>query len=106
MAPAPLLPGEKEEEFLQLAARIVGAAKPKDAIEEILIRDAIDLTWEIFRLRRIKAGVIKGSTSAGVRKLFDSLGHGEGEIYGYTTNLGQAWASGDKSARKEVEAGL
>ena len=33
IAPAPLLPGEKEADYAQLAARIVGATKPRDTIE-------------------------------------------------------------------------
>ena len=43
--------------------RLVSAAKPRDAIEEFLIRDVIDLTWEILRLRRAKAGILKASMS-------------------------------------------
>jgi hypothetical protein len=32
-------------------------------VEEFLLRDVIDLTWEILRLRRLKAGTIKASMS-------------------------------------------
>ena len=46
--------------------RLVSAVKPRDAIEEFLIRDAIDLTWEILRLRRAKAGILKASMNTGV----------------------------------------
>lgn len=44
IAPAPLLPGEKEADYAATARRIVGVSRPKDAIEEIFIRDVIDLT--------------------------------------------------------------
>jgi hypothetical protein len=44
IAPAPLLPGEKQADYVDLAVRIVRAAKPRDAIEEFLVRDVIDLT--------------------------------------------------------------
>jgi hypothetical protein len=84
----------------------VGAAKPEDAIEELLVRDVIDLTWEVFRLRRTKAGVLNASMSDGVGEVLDGLGHGAEEVYGYTRELGQRWRAGDKRARKDVEAAL
>ena len=58
LAPAPLLPGEKEADYATIAERIVGASSPRDAIEELLVRDVIDLTWKILRLRRFKAGIL------------------------------------------------
>ena len=106
IAPAPLLPGEKPADYADVAVRIVKAAKPKDAIEELLVRDVIDLTWEVFRLRRARAGVLVASMSDGVQKVLDGLGHGRDEGYGYTNRLGQGWRAGDKDARKEVEAAL
>jgi hypothetical protein len=106
IAPVPLLPGEKEADYASLAARVVGTTKPDDAIEELLVRDVVDLTWEVFRLRRARAGVLKASMSDGVRVVLDGLGHGAGETYGYTRQLGQAWAAGDKGARREVAAAL
>jgi hypothetical protein len=65
IAPAPLLPGEEEADYAEVAVRLVSAAKPRDAIEEFLIRDAIDLTWEILRLRRAKVGILKASMKPG-----------------------------------------
>jgi hypothetical protein len=44
IAPAPLLPGEKEADYAKIAGRIVGASAPRDAIEEFLVRDVVDLT--------------------------------------------------------------
>ena len=51
-----------------MAGRVAGAAGPRDAIEEILIRDVIDLTWEVLRLRRIKAGILKASMAQACAK--------------------------------------
>ena len=48
IAPAPLLPGENQADYVDVAARVVKAAKPRDAIEEFLVRDVIDLIWEVF----------------------------------------------------------
>ena len=76
IATAPLLPGEKQADYSDVAVRIVRAANPRDAIEEFLIRDGIDLTWEILRLRRVKTGIVKASMSAarGVREILERPG--------------------------------
>ena len=47
IAPASLLPGEAEADYLCVAERMVAVAQPRDAIEEFLTRDVVDLTWEI-----------------------------------------------------------
>jgi hypothetical protein len=44
IAPAPVLPGENQSLYDQMARRIVKEAKPRDSIEELLIRDVIDPT--------------------------------------------------------------
>ena len=106
VAPAPLLPGEKQADYADVAVRVVRAAKPRDAIEEFLIRDVIDLTWEILRLRRVKSGLLKASMNAGVGEILRGLGHGPKSAVFYAQNLGEKWAAGDKEARKEVEAAL
>ena len=51
IAPAPLLPGEQETDYAEVALRIVKAAPPRDAIEVLLRRDVIDLSSEVLRLR-------------------------------------------------------
>jgi hypothetical protein len=68
-APAPLLPGEVEADYVDVARRIVAVAQPRDAIDEFLTRDAIDLTWEILRQRRLKAGLLRVASGAGVRSV-------------------------------------
>jgi hypothetical protein len=59
LARPPLIPGENEDQYNGLVARVVSGSKPRDAIEEILTRDIVDLTWEILRLRRLKARIFK-----------------------------------------------
>ena len=76
------------------------------AIEEFLIRDAIDLTWEILRLRRVKGGVLKASMNFGVEHVLDALDDGKELSLFYSRELSRKWMAGDKSARKEVEAAL
>jgi len=106
IAPAPLLPGEKQADYSDVAVRVVRAANPRDAIEEFLVRDVIDLSWEVLRLRRAKSGMLKASISAGVCEILKGLGHGPRSGPFYARELGEKWAAGDKDARKEVDAAL
>lgn len=56
--PAPLMDGEDEEKYNQFLKNIVEFAKPTDIFEMIWVRDAVDMQWEIDRLRRIKVELI------------------------------------------------
>ena len=100
IAPAPLLPGEKQADYADVAARVVKAAQPRDAIEEFLVRDVVDLTWEILRLRRVKASVLRASMGVGVQRALA----GVGLHYSEADKLGDNWAAGNESARTKVDA--
>ena len=102
MAPAPVLMGEDEADYAGLAARVVGVSGPRDALEELLLRDVIDLTWEILRLRRLKAGLLRASMSAGVSQVLETVGY----PYFESERLSQDWAAGAAKARKQVDAVL
>jgi hypothetical protein len=102
IAPAPLLPGEKETDYAEVALRIVKAATPRDAIEDILTRDVIDLSWEVLRLRRLKAGLLRGAIGSGLSAVMYRLGYEE-EFAG---ELAANWAAGKKAAQKTVAAAL
>jgi hypothetical protein len=52
--PPPLLDGENKADYDDLYARVAAAVQPADFLEEIWVRDTVDLTWEILRLRRLK----------------------------------------------------
>jgi hypothetical protein len=100
IAPAPLLAGENEADYAAIAGRIVETSRPRDAIEEFLIRDVIDLTWEVLRLPRVKAGILRASMGVGVRQALTEVGYS----YFEGNTLSQNWAAGDANARKEVGA--
>ena len=55
--PPPLITGEDADAYEQILARVSNQVAPKDLIEEMLLIDVVDLTWEIARLRRLKAGL-------------------------------------------------
>jgi hypothetical protein len=105
IAPSPLLPGEAEPDYVGIAARIIAVAQPRDAIEEFLTRDVIDLTWDILRLRRMKAGLLRAVAGKGVRKILSTVGYGADpfDLIGKADRFTEQWASGMASARREFE---
>ena len=102
IAPAPLLPGEQEGDYAEFALAIVKAAHPKDAIEDLLTRDVIDLSWEVLRLRRLKAGLLRGAISSSISQVMYRLGYEEE----FSGELAANWAAGKKAAQKTVAAAL
>jgi hypothetical protein len=56
--PPPLFEGEDPKAYDEFLTRISTAVKPVDIIEDIWVRDFVDLTFDVFRLRRLKANVM------------------------------------------------
>jgi hypothetical protein len=56
---APLIKGENSSSYDELFNRICVTLQPRDCLEEIWIRDVVDLVWETFRLRRLKAAAMR-----------------------------------------------
>ena len=97
LAPAPLYPNESEADFEAFAERVVLCAKPTDTIEEILVRDVIELAWEVIRLRRIKAGLLKVNMHRGVSSILETIACER------RYRVVEAWAAGDEEARAFVQ---
>jgi cobalamin biosynthesis protein CobT len=57
--PAPLLRHEDPETYERLARQISHDVAPTDVIDWLAVKDVLDLTWEIRRLRRFKAMLIE-----------------------------------------------
>ena len=51
--PPPLLEGEDIRAYNALLRRVTNDVKPRDTLEIIWVRDVVDLTWEVFRWRRL-----------------------------------------------------
>jgi len=72
--PSPSLPnGEDAAGYAQLAARIRAAVAPANIIEEIFARDVADLTWDVVRLRRLKAGLFTIGAGDGMTQILCGL---------------------------------
>ena len=97
-----LVNGDDAPTYAQLAARIRAALAPTNVIEEILARDVADLTWDVVRLRRLRAGVFRVGASDGMAEIM----RGMDEI----PILGQAkardWAARKPAAVNEVNSQL
>lgn len=61
LGPPPLLEGEDAAAYDKLRNEFRLAIRPQDAIEEIWLRDFVDLVWEAARLRRFKAKLMNTS---------------------------------------------
>jgi len=53
--PPPLIAGERSAGYDELLARVCETLQPSDVLEHIWVRDIVDLVWEVYRLRRLKA---------------------------------------------------
>jgi len=102
--PPPLIAGEDPAAYAALRHRVADAVRPKDILEEIWLRDVVDLTWDVFRLRRLKAHLLRAAAHEGVRIVLAPLvrdkeyrGKGSG-----AEELSQRWARGDENAVEEV----
>ncbi len=55
----PVLSTENRKIYSDLLCKVAQAVKPKNIIEWMWIKDIVDLSWEIRRLRRYKAQLIE-----------------------------------------------
>ncbi|HLH97209.1 MAG TPA: hypothetical protein VKW08_19025 [Xanthobacteraceae bacterium] len=91
--PAPLAEGEDAEAYDELLLRISAGVRPADILEEIWVRDVVDLTWEALRLRRLKAAVL---TMSARTALAENLG--KFMSYAEAQALARSWAAGEADA--------
>ena len=96
--PRPLIEGEDAAAYEELHARFSATIKPKDFLEEMWVRDVVDLTWETLRMRRLKAGLLTSVTWKGLKAvLSDLVDPFEAD------NLSKDWAARDRQAIKKVD---
>lgn len=101
LAPPPLIQGEHAASYDELLARISGTLQPADILEEIWVRDVVDLTWEAFRLRRLKAHLLKAAAHQGMAQLIGPL-----LDWNRTGETSRRWAIGHEEAAATVQATL
>jgi hypothetical protein len=98
--PAAVATGEDAAVYDDLAARITGAVAPATIIEQLWVRDVIDLVWEVVRLRRYKASLLATRAYLGVEAVLKGLG----ESHFFTKS--REWAARMPTAIADVNAQL
>jgi len=73
LGPPPLIAGEDGAAYDLLHGSVTAAVKPKDFLEEIWVRDIVDLSRDVLRLRRLKAQLLTYCTAAQVRGYLKEL---------------------------------
>jgi hypothetical protein len=101
LTPPPLIKGEDAASYDDLLARISGSLKPADILEEIWVRDVVDLTWDVFRLRRLKTHLLRADAHQGMAELIGPL-----LKWDHTFRTAVGWSLGEAAAVKTVDATL
>ena len=102
LGPSPLIKGEDSAAYDDFLVRIRGVLRPADVIEEIWARDVADLTWDVVRLRRLKAGLFTIGAVDGMEQLLCGL-----EKHAITGKLNaRDWAARKPAALVEVNTQL
>jgi len=95
--PPALFESEDASAYNDLLSRISSAIKPTNIIEEIWTREYADLTWEVFRLRRLKTALLTASAHIGLEVVLKPMVD-EGLV-----ELVDAWARGEPQAIQRVK---
>jgi hypothetical protein len=112
LAPSPLINGEDAAAYQDLETRIRTVLQPRDVFEELWARDVADLAWEVLRLRRLKAHLMRACAHEGMLEMldpllpvpeFDSDGAADAPD---SDDLAQQWFVGDAEAATTVDKTL
>ena len=101
LATSPLIAGEDAAAYDDLSARMSRMLTPSDILEQIWVRDVVDLTWETLRLRRLKAQFLTATAHEGLAMVL-------GPLLGAKTSdqVAPRWAARDAQALVQVDAVL
>jgi hypothetical protein len=69
----PVLISEDPSVYDTMLANMAAAVMPRDAIEWILMKDCVDLTWEIRRIRLAKAGITDVTRKEALKSILESI---------------------------------
>lgn len=71
--PPPLHDGEDSAAYDELLACVSSKVKPVDIIEKLLVRDVVDLSWDVLRLRRLRAHFNNASFRQGLEETLEQI---------------------------------
>jgi hypothetical protein len=96
LGPPQLIDGEDGRAYEDLHERVCLSVQPADILEEIWVRDLVDLTWEILRWRRLKSSLMAASAFKGLQKVLEPF-----SFEGYH-DLVEDWAARKPDAIAQV----
>jgi hypothetical protein len=99
--PPPLFDGEDPEIYDQLLKEISTTVTPADIFEDIWVRDVVDLTIEVLRLRRLKVNLMMTNAYKGLTETLSPL---VGRMQAET--LAEGWAARKSDVVEEVNKTL
>lgn len=99
-APPSLFRDEDAPPYETLRARVAETVRPANVVEEIWVREVVELVWETLRLRRQKAALINSSAKEGMQRLLFALDYND------AIELARGWFARDPAAVADVEARL
>jgi hypothetical protein len=99
--PPPLLNGEDPRAYDKLLAEVSSYVKPADILEEIWVREVVDLVWEVFRMRRLKVSLMNAMQRHRLRKVLGAVFEGES-----ADRLTEEWLAGDPVAIQTVDEAI
>src|SRR5262245_48826746 len=107
---SPLINGEDGAAYDDLATRIRTVLQPRDVFEELWARDVADLAWEVLRLRRLKAHLMRACAHEGMIDVLDPLvpsleSDGDDDAPS-SDELAEQWLVRDAGATAAVEKAL
>jgi hypothetical protein len=98
----PLLEGENEKAYDQFLVQISATVQPADILEEIWVRNYLDLFWEETRLRRLKTSLMTSSAYKGLEELLRPLIGSRSDPLSFR-HLVDGWAAHDASAIERAD---
>jgi hypothetical protein len=99
--PPLLFDGEDTKIYEQLLTQVSTTVMPTDIFEHIWVRDVVDLTLEVFRLRRLTASLMKSNAFKGLSETLAPLvGRSQAET------LAEGWAARKSEVVEEVNKTL
>jgi hypothetical protein len=107
----PLVGAERIEEYNKLLVAVAASVSPRDAIHWLYVKDFVDISWQIFRERRVEVAIIKTIQKEVILELLkathDSTSQTVISLYRVfsAADEAQRWLT-DPKVQKEVEAKL
>jgi hypothetical protein len=98
LGPRPVIDGEDETNYDVILERISADVAPADFVEEIWVRNVVDLVWDSVRLRRLKSQLLQAAAHQGIERLLASIIDCRS-----AGQLARKWALGEEEAMGDVE---